>query len=159
MPFVHALRDLGYVEGRNLILERRFAGGKIRALPRDHPGAGLLEGRFDRDVGESGDSGAKAVTQTVPIVHAGGNPVEAGLVESFARPDGNITGLTVDTGPEMVGKRLQIIRLWLPRCGARTAKRRARMQLCMMKRYLWDTTLALLGVYRRARDLARWAAR
>lgn len=114
--FVHALRDLGYVEGQNLILERRSAEGKFERFPeiiRE-----LVSTKVDVIVTFANPAirAAKAVTQTVPIVMiASRNPVEAGLVESFARPGGNITGLTVDTGPEMVGKSLQILKDLLPR--------------------------------------------
>jgi putative ABC transport system substrate-binding protein len=114
--FVHALRDLGYVEGRNLILERRSAEGKFERFPdiiRE-----LISAKMDVIVtlANAATRAAKELTQTVPIVMvAGVNPVEAGLVQSLARPGGNITGLTVDTGPEIVGKRLQLLKALLPR--------------------------------------------
>ena len=114
--FVHGLRELGYVEGQNLILERRSAEGKFERFPeiiRE-----LVSTRMDVIVTMANPAtrAAKAVTQTVPIVMiASTNPVEAGLVESFARPGGNVTGLTVDAGPEITGKRLQLLKELLPR--------------------------------------------
>jgi putative ABC transport system substrate-binding protein len=113
--FVRALRDLGYVEGQNLILERRSAEGKFERFPEIF--RELVSTKVDLIVTFANPAirAAKALTQTVPIVMvASRNPVEAGLVESFARPGGNITGLTVDTGPEIVGKRLQLLKELLP---------------------------------------------
>lgn len=113
--FVHSLRDLGYVEGRNLILERRSAEGR----PERYPAivAELL--RLEPDVivmtGIAGPRAAKEATHTVPIVMCGvSQPVENGLVESLARPGGNITGVTGDTGPEEEAKRLQLLQQAIP---------------------------------------------
>ena len=113
--FVHALRDLGYVEGQNLILERRSAEGKFERFPeiiRE-----LISNKADVIVtlANPATRAAKEATQTVPVVMVGSNPVEAGFVQSLARPGGNITGLTVDTGPENVGKRLQLLKELFPR--------------------------------------------
>jgi putative ABC transport system substrate-binding protein len=112
--FVHRLRDLGYIEGRNLVLEHRSAEGKLDDLPR------IIRQVTDQvDVIVSPTNlvtqAAKSVTDTVPIVMAGnGIPVESGFVESLAKPGGNITGLSLDTGVEIFGKRLEIIRELLP---------------------------------------------
>jgi putative tryptophan/tyrosine transport system substrate-binding protein len=114
--YVHGLRDLGYVEGQNLILERRSAEGKFERFPEIMQA--LVSAKMDVIVtlANPATRAAKAATQTVPIVMvASTNPVEAGLVESFARPGGNVTGLTVDAGPEINGKRLQLLKELLPR--------------------------------------------
>src|SRR5262245_16683532 len=92
--FVHALRDLGYIEGRNLVLERRTAEGKFERL--SDIVAELVRLRVDLIVtgGNPAARAAKAVTTTVPILAiAVGDPVADGLVQSLARPGGNLTGL------------------------------------------------------------------
>jgi putative ABC transport system substrate-binding protein len=114
--FVQGLRDLGYVEGKNLILERRSAEGLF-----DRFGdivAELVRLRTDVIVapGDVAPRAAKMVTTTVPIVMATAeDPVGAGLVQSLARPGGNVTGLMLVVGPEIEGKRLEIFREALPR--------------------------------------------
>jgi putative ABC transport system substrate-binding protein len=113
--FVHSLRDLGYVEGRNLILERRSVEGR----PERYPAivAELLRLQPDAIVmtGIAGPRAAKEATRTVPIVICGGSqPVENGLVESLARPGGNVTGVTLDTGPDEEAKRLQLLQQAIP---------------------------------------------
>src|SRR5262245_57573129 len=109
--FVHALRSLGYEEGQNLTLERRSAEGRFERFSEigaELAGLGvevIVAGRNDipKEVAR--------VTRTVPIVMAGSyNPVEAGLVASLARPGGNITGLTANSGPEIEAKRLQLLK-------------------------------------------------
>jgi putative tryptophan/tyrosine transport system substrate-binding protein len=112
---VHSLRDLGYIEGRNLILDRRSAEGR----PERYPAivAELL--RLEPDVivmtGIAGPRAAKEATRTVPIVMCGvSQPVENGLVESLARPGGNVTGVTGDSGPEEEAKRLQLLKEAVP---------------------------------------------
>jgi putative ABC transport system substrate-binding protein len=107
---VQGLRALGYVEGRNLAMEWRSAEGKLERLPeivRE-----LVAAKVDVIVTVGAASrAAKDVTQTVPIVMAtSASPVESGLVQSLARPGGNVTGLTVDPGPEITGKRLQLLK-------------------------------------------------
>lgn len=112
---VHGLRDLGYVEGRNLIFDRRSAEGR----PERYPAivAELLRLKPDVIVmtGIQGPRAAKEATRTVPIVMCGVNqPVENGLVESLARPGGNLTGVTGDSGAEEEGKRLQLLKNAIP---------------------------------------------
>jgi putative ABC transport system substrate-binding protein len=113
--FVHGLRTLGYVEGQNLILERRTGEGRI-----DRFGdivAELVRLRVDVIVvpGDVLPRAAKAVTTTVPIVMVTSeDPVGEGFVQSFARPGGNFTGLTLTTGPEIEAKRLELLREMLP---------------------------------------------
>jgi ABC transporter substrate binding protein len=113
--FVQGLRVLGYVEGQNLILERRSAEGQFERF-----GAIVAElVRLRADVivtaGDPMAKVAKGITPTVPIVMASStNPVGEGLVQSIARPGGNITGLTTLVGPEIEAKRLELLRAMLP---------------------------------------------
>ena len=114
--FLHGLRDLGYVEGRNLILERRTAEGKFERIPEI---AAELVGRNpDAVVTGGGNFLAQAlqrVSKTVPIVMPDSDdPVEAGLVASLARPGGNITGFMGNTGPEFEAKRLELLKEGFP---------------------------------------------
>ncbi len=114
--FLHGLRDLGYVEGRNLILERRTAQGNFERIPKI---AAELVGR-DPDAVVTGGGNFLAqvlqrVSKTVPIVMPDSDdPVEAGLVASLARPGGNITGFMGNTGPEFEAKRLELLKEGFP---------------------------------------------
>jgi putative ABC transport system substrate-binding protein len=115
------LRDRGYIEGRNLVLEYRFAEFKPERIAIF---AAELE-KLNVDVFVVGvDRNAVAVRQVtpkIPIVMAiAEDPVGAGLVGSLARPGGNVTGVTVVTGPEIFGKNLELLRDVLPK-GARIA--------------------------------------
>ena len=111
---VQGLRVLGYVEGQNLILERCSAEGRFERFGEIV--AELVRLKVDVIVTSApGVAAAKAVTTTVPIVQAAGpDPVRAGLAQSFARPGGNITGLTSNVGPEFEGKRLELLKATLP---------------------------------------------
>ena len=114
--FVQGLRALGYVEGKNLILERRSAAGRSERY--GDIVAELVRLKADVIVTNSDPMtrAAKAVTTTVPIVMAtSGDPVDGGLVQSLARPGGNITGLTLSVGPGVEAKRLELLREMLPR--------------------------------------------
>jgi putative ABC transport system substrate-binding protein len=115
--FLRELRALGYVEGRDLVLERRSAEGErerfapilAELIAR---GTDLIVLPGHRELNRI----AMEATKTIPIViFAMNSPVEAGLVESLARPGGNITGLTVNSGPENEAKRLQLLKEALPR--------------------------------------------
>jgi putative ABC transport system substrate-binding protein len=108
--FRQGLRDLGYVEGKDIVLEYRFAAGQIERLPA--LAAELVHLPVDLIVTSSsaGAQAAKDATETVPIVTAtGGDHV----VASLAQPGGNITGLTLIT-PELDGKRLELLKEALP---------------------------------------------
>src|ERR1700730_16470666 len=114
--FLHGLRDLGYVEGRNLILERRTAEGKFERIPEI---AAELVGRNPDAVVTGGGTflaqALQRVSKTVPIVMPDSDdPVEAGLVASLARPGGNITGFMGNTGPEFEAKRLELLKEGFP---------------------------------------------
>jgi putative ABC transport system substrate-binding protein len=107
---------LGYAEGRNLMVERRHAAFKYDRLP--DLAAELV--RLKPDVlvtgGNPGIAALRQATATVPIVMAWAiDPVGAGLVTSLARPGGNITGLTLGTGPEFITKELQILNEVVPK--------------------------------------------
>jgi ABC-type uncharacterized transport system substrate-binding protein len=113
---LQGLQDLGYVEGRNLVIERRYSPeGKAEELPE--LAADLV--RIKVDVIVAGGSltphAAKQATTTIPIVMANhGDPVGSGLVASLARPGGNITGLSL-LSAELVGKQLELLKASVPR--------------------------------------------
>ncbi|MFZ1058220.1 MAG: ABC transporter substrate-binding protein [Candidatus Rokuibacteriota bacterium] len=114
--FLHTLRSLGYVEGQNLVFERRSAEGKFERFTEIV--AELVRLKVDIIVASSRPvvQAAKDATRTIPIVIVGvDSPVEARLVASLARPGGNITGLTSNTGPEIEGKRLELLKDALPK--------------------------------------------
>jgi putative ABC transport system substrate-binding protein len=109
------LRELGYVEGRNIVLERRFAEGRQERLPA------LAEELIGLNVvvivtgSNPVVAAVKQATATIPIVMAvSRDPVGAGFVRSLARPGGNITGLSNDPGPEIHAKNLEILKEAVP---------------------------------------------
>ena len=107
--FKQGLRDLGYVEGRNVSIELRLSGGRNERFP--DLAAELLRLPVDLIV-SSGDAAdaAKKATRTIPIVFAGhGDPVGTGLVTSLARPGGNVTGLSLQV-LELGVKRLELLK-------------------------------------------------
>jgi putative ABC transport system substrate-binding protein len=114
--FREGLRELGYVEGQNIVIEWRFAEGKIDRLPALV--AELLHLKVDIIVAGGGTPAilaAKNATSTIPIVFpAVGDPVAVGIVPSLARPGGNITGLTIRV-PEFSGKLLELLKEVVPR--------------------------------------------
>jgi putative tryptophan/tyrosine transport system substrate-binding protein len=113
--FVHSLRALGYVEGQNLILERRSAEGHNERF--GDIVAELVSLKADVIVTVSGPAAlaAKRVTTTVPIVMATSwDPVGDGVVQSLARPGGNITGFTMVAGHDTEAKRLELLKAILP---------------------------------------------
>ena len=114
--FVHGLRDLGWHDGRNVIIERRSAEGDPKRAPA------IMAELLARDVDVINVGGrwlidaAQQATKTIPIVAAfGEDPVAAGLISSFARPGGNLTGVTSTTSPEFLVKRLALLRELAPR--------------------------------------------
>jgi len=105
--FLQGLRDLGYVEGRNVVIEYRDAEGKYERLPA--LAAELVALKVDVIVVGAAPQAlaARQATRTLPIVFAAaGDPVGSGLVTSLARPGGNVTGLS-NLGAELVGKCLE----------------------------------------------------
>lgn len=113
--FRQALKELGHIEGQNVVIEYRAADGKIDRLPTLATELALL--KVDIIVAAATPAGlaAQRATTTTPIVvSAMGDPVRDGLVASLARPGGNITG-TAFLGPELVPKRLALLREVLPK--------------------------------------------
>jgi putative tryptophan/tyrosine transport system substrate-binding protein len=112
--FIQALKETGWVEGQNVIFERRFADGKEELLA--NLAAELVQLRVDAIVtdGNSSARAAKNATQTVPIVMAAsGDAVANGLVASFRRPGGNVTGMSILTS-DLTGRRLQLLTEMVP---------------------------------------------
>jgi putative ABC transport system substrate-binding protein len=111
-----ALRDLGYIEGQNIAIEYRYAEGKLDRLPE--LAAEVVRLKVDIIVagGDPGIRAAKNATKAIPIVTMGGgtDPIEAGFVESLARPGGNVTGIT-NLGRELGGKRLELLKEAVPK--------------------------------------------
>jgi len=109
------LQDLGYVEGRNLEVERRYADGRVERLPA--LAAELVQRHVDVIVagGTAAVRAAQAATKAIPIVFiiAGQDPVELGLTPSLARPGGNVTGVVL--GSVLAGKRLGLLKEAVPR--------------------------------------------
>jgi putative ABC transport system substrate-binding protein len=112
--FAHGLQELGYVDGKNIVLERRY--GESRAERISDLSRELVSLKVDVIV-TSTDMAIVAVkreTQTIPIVMANSsNPVGTGFVASLARPGGNVTGNT-DISPDLSGKRLELLRETVP---------------------------------------------
>src|SRR5215471_4938546 len=113
--FRHELSKLGWIEGKNIAFEYRFAEGKIERLPE--LAAELIRLKVDLIVttGDPQASAAKKATTTIPIVMANaGDPVGSGFVASLARPGGNVTGLS-DLATELNAKRLEVLNDAVPR--------------------------------------------
>jgi ABC-type uncharacterized transport system substrate-binding protein len=123
--FLQGLRDLGYVEGRNVVIECRDAEGKLEQVPAR--AAELVALKVDVIFVGGGTRvtlGAMQATKTIPIVFTGvGDPVESGLVTSLARPGGNVTGLS-SLDPELVGKNLELLKQAVPGVGHLAARGR-----------------------------------
>jgi putative tryptophan/tyrosine transport system substrate-binding protein len=115
--FRRALREIGYIQGENIIIEYRYGEGRRDRFPE--VAAELVRLKVDVIVVAGGSTlaqAAKNATQTIPIVMMGGgtDPVTAGLVESLARPGGNLTGLTI-LSRELGGKRLELLKEAVPK--------------------------------------------
>ena len=113
--FRQGLRDLGYVEGRNIVIESRWADGQFDRLPV--LAAELV--RLNADVIVAANTpaalAARSATSTIPIVLVtSGDPVGSGLVASLARPGGNVTGLCLTPSPSISGKQLALLKEALP---------------------------------------------
>jgi putative ABC transport system substrate-binding protein len=114
-PFDKGLSKLGYVEGQNIAIERRYANGQMNRLPE--LAANLAGLPVDVILAQSFPAAlaAKEATTTVPIVVLGaGDPVATGLVASFARPGRNITGVSAQE-TELSGKRLELLKEVFPK--------------------------------------------
>jgi putative ABC transport system substrate-binding protein len=114
LALADGLRELGWIEGKNVLFERRFAENQLDRLP----GLAAELVRLDVDLIVTGGTlaplAAKQATATIPIVMgAAGDPVGSGLVASLARPGGNVTGLSL-MAPDLGGKRLELLKEILP---------------------------------------------
>ena len=111
-----ALRERGYIEGQNIATEYRYAEGKLDRAPELAAELARLKVDIIVAAGDPGVRAAKNVTTTIPIVMTGqgSDPVEAGFVESLARPGANVTGLTNLTR-ELGGKRLELFKEAVPK--------------------------------------------
>jgi putative tryptophan/tyrosine transport system substrate-binding protein len=110
------LRELGYIEGRNIVFEQRYGGGRMERLP--DLAAELV--RLGVDVIVTGTNlhvaAARNATKTIPIVMVfAADPVASGFVASLARPGGNTTGLTADASPELWAKYLTLLKEVVPK--------------------------------------------
>jgi ABC-type uncharacterized transport system substrate-binding protein len=112
--FRQSLRELGYAEGHNIVIEYRSAEGRSRLLELANE---LIREKVELIVANGGPpaQSAKDATKTIPIVFAtSGEPVESGFVDSIARPGGNLTGMSW-LSFELVGKRLELLKEAVPR--------------------------------------------
>ncbi len=110
------LRERGYIEGQNLVIERRWAEGRIERFPSF--AAELVSLRVDLILAVStpGARAAKQATSAIPIVMVYvSDPIETGIVDSLARPGGNITGVAFVAGREIVGKYLELLKEAVPK--------------------------------------------
>jgi putative ABC transport system substrate-binding protein len=113
-PLRQGLRDLGYVEGKTVALERRSSAERGERLPDLAAELVRLNVDIIVTIGTPATLAAKQATTTIPIVIAGaGDPVRSGLVSSLAHPGGNVTGLTV-LGPGLAAKRLELLKEAVP---------------------------------------------
>jgi len=113
--FRQGLRELGYIEGKSIVIEYRYADGRLERLPA--LAEELVRLKVDIIVTDTGAPAraAKKATSTIPIVVvSAGNPIQGGLVASLARPGGNVTGLTGLTS-ELLGKRLELLKEIVPK--------------------------------------------
>jgi putative ABC transport system substrate-binding protein len=112
--FLQRLRELGYVEGRNVIIERRSGEGRAERLPQLMKG--LVDVRVDVIVTLGvGATAARRATSTIPIVAYADDPVGGGLTASLSRPTQNVTGVTLTSGLAFIGKRLQLLKQVAPK--------------------------------------------
>lgn len=115
-PFLQGLRELGWIEGQNIIIEWRFGGGQAERLPA--LAAELVRLRVELIVVPSTPTAlaARNATATIPLITVGGNdPVALGFAASLARPGGQFTGLTANLSPEIAGKQLGLLKEAVPK--------------------------------------------
>jgi putative ABC transport system substrate-binding protein len=114
--FRDGLRELGWVEGDNIVIDYRFSEGRYDRLPELATDLVRLKVDLIVTVATPGAVAAKNATATIPIVGISlGDPVGFGLVPSLARPGGNVTGLSYSAGLELIGKQLELIREIVPK--------------------------------------------
>ncbi len=112
--FFQELRRLGYSEGRNLHVERRSAEGHRARLAAIAEEVVRLRPDVIFGVANNPVEAIKSATSTIPIVGIVGDPVALGLAAGLARPGGNFTGVSIDAGIEIIGKRLELLREVMP---------------------------------------------
>jgi putative tryptophan/tyrosine transport system substrate-binding protein len=114
-PFSNGLRELGWIEGQNITIDRRYAENRLERLPELAAELVRLNVEVIVAVGTLGPLAAKRATSTIPIVMtAAGDPLGSGLVASLAQPGGNVTGMSLMV-PDIAGKRLELLKEILPR--------------------------------------------
>jgi putative tryptophan/tyrosine transport system substrate-binding protein len=114
--FRQGLRELGWVEGQNIVIDYRYAEGRVDRLP--DLAAELVRLKLDLIVsaGTQGVTAAKNATETIPIVMIGvRDPVGTGLIASLQRPGGNVTGVSGSAGLEIVAKQLELLKETVPK--------------------------------------------
>ena len=112
--FIAALSELGWVEGKNVVFEHRYADNRLERLPG--LAADLVRLKVDviAAAGTLAPLAAKQASSTIPIVMtAAGDPLGSGLIASLARPGGNVTGMSL-MAPDLGGKRLELLKEVLP---------------------------------------------
>ncbi len=111
--FRHGLRDLGYIEGQNVIIDFKTAEFQTERL--NQLAAELVAAKVDVifSSGSEATTALRRQTTSIPIVMTSTNPVGLGFVASLARPDGNVTGLSI-LGPDIAGKRLELLKTLIP---------------------------------------------
>ena len=113
-PFSNGLRELGWIEGQNITIERRYAENRLERLPELASELVRLNVELIVALGTLGPLAAKRATSTIPIVMtAAGDPLASGLVASLGRPGCNVTGLSLMV-PDIAGKRLELLKEILP---------------------------------------------
>src|SRR5262245_41043385 len=114
--FRQGLRELGWVEGQNIVIEYRFAAGQFDRLPGLARELVRLQVELIVAVPPVAAVAAKKATETIPIVMINAaNPDRLGLVESLARPGGNVTGVAYSVGVETIGKGLELLKAAVPK--------------------------------------------
>lgn len=113
--FHQGLRQMGYVEGKNISIEYRYAERKSDALPVLAAELVALNLDVILTTTPAASRAVLGANSAVPIVGVGFDPVATNLVKSLARPGGNVTGLSSSAGPEMMGKRLDLLKEAFPK--------------------------------------------
>jgi putative tryptophan/tyrosine transport system substrate-binding protein len=145
--FILGLRELGYAESQNTVIESRWAEGKSERLPA--LAAELV--RLGPDVlvtaAQAATASAKQATATIPIVMVNvTDPVGQGFISSFARPGGNITGLTYKADDEQMGKLLQLIKEAAPRLSRAAVLANAALPYFGPQKQVMEDVARILGI-------------
>ena len=132
--FAEGLRDLGWIEGQNILIERRSCRADVECLQTSAVELARLKVDIIVAPGSMAVRAARDATTSIPIVFAAtGDPIGQGFVASLARPGGNFTGTSFDAGPEITAKQLQLIGETVPKA-SRVA-------------VLWNPTLPFIRTY------------